>query len=74
MDQKQQDLKRRKRNAGRRCAVMFCGNKTNADGVSLHQFPADNESARRQRIPFVRTKENLTLGHQVQVTFAATIF
>ena len=33
---------------------MFC-NKTNADGVSLHQFPAD-ESVRRQRIAFVRTK------------------
>ena len=30
-------------------------NKTNADGVSLHQFPAD-ESVRRQRIAFVRTK------------------
>ena len=34
---------------------MFCGNKTNADGVSLHQFRAD-ESVRRQRIAFVRTK------------------
>ena len=33
---------------------MFC-NKTNADGVSLHQFPAD-ESVRRQWIAFVRTK------------------
>ena len=73
MNEKQQDSNRRKRNAGRRCAVMFCGNKTNADGLSLHQFPAD-ESARRQWIPFVRTKENLTLGHQVRVTFAATIF
>ena len=35
---KQQDLKQRKRKAGKRCVVMFC-NKTNADGVSLHQFP-----------------------------------
>ena len=34
---------------------MFCGIKTNADGVSLHQFPAD-ESVRRQWIAFVRTK------------------
>ena len=72
MDGKHQDLKRRKRNAGKRCAVMFCGNKTNSDGVSLRQF--FDESARRQWIPFVRTKENLTLGHQVRVTFAATIF
>ena len=33
---------------------MFC-NKTNADIVSLHQFPAD-ESVRRQWIAFVQTK------------------
>ena len=33
---------------------MFC-NKTNADGVSLHQFPAD-ENVRRQWIAFVRSK------------------
>ena len=33
---------------------MFC-NKTNADGDSLHQFPAD-ESVRRRWIAFVRTK------------------
>ena len=54
MDGKQQDLKRRKRKPGKRCVVMFC-NKTNAEGVSLHQFPAD-ESVRRQWIAFVRTK------------------
>ena len=34
--------------------VTFC-NKTNADGVSLHQFPAD-DNVRRQWIAFVRTK------------------
>ena len=55
MDGKQQDLKPRKRNPGKRCVVMFCGNKTNADVVSLHQFPAD-ESVRRQWITFVPTK------------------
>ena len=38
MDGKQQDVKQRKRKPGKRCVVMFC-NKTNADGVSLHQFP-----------------------------------
>ena len=27
-----------KRDPGKRCAVMFCNN-TNADNVSLHQFP-----------------------------------
>ena len=37
-DGKQQDLKQRKWKPGKRCEVMFC-NKTNADGVSLHQFP-----------------------------------
>ena len=54
MDGKQQDVKRKKRKPGKRYVVMFC-NKTNADGVSLHQFPAD-ESLRRQWIAFVRTK------------------
>ncbi|KAK2551142.1 hypothetical protein P5673_028070 [Acropora cervicornis] len=44
MDGKQQDLKRRKRKPGKRCVVMFCCIKTNADGVSLHQFPADESS------------------------------
>ena len=38
IDRKQQDIKQRKRKQGKRCVVMFC-NKTNADGVSLHQFP-----------------------------------
>ncbi|XP_068756296.1 uncharacterized protein [Montipora capricornis] len=54
MDGKQQDLKQRKRKPGKHCVVMFC-NKTNADGVSLHQFPAD-ESVRQKWIAFVRTK------------------
>ena len=54
MDRKQQHSKRRKRKPGKLCVVMFC-NKTNADGVSLHQFPAD-ESVRRKWIAFVRTK------------------
>ena len=53
MDGKQQDVKRKKRKPGKCCLVMFC-NKTNADGVSLHQFPAD-ESLGRQWIAFVRT-------------------
>ena len=34
---------------------MFCGNKPNADGVSPHQFPAD-ESVQRQWIAIVQTK------------------
>ena len=45
--------------------MMFC-NKTNADGVSLHQFPAD-EIVRRQWL-------HLFDGHHLRVTFAATIF
>ena len=52
--------------------VMFC-NKTNADGVGLHQFPAD-ESVRRQCIAFVRTKREPTSWTPGSVTFAATIF
>ena len=54
MDGKQQDVKRKKRKPGKRCVMMF-GNKTNAGGVSLHQFPAD-ESVRRQWITSVQTK------------------
>ena len=49
----QQKQQRKKRQPGQRC-VMFC-NKTNADGVSLHQFPAD-ENVIRQGIAFVRSK------------------
>ena len=64
MDGKQQDLKRRKRDPGKRCVEMF-SNKTNADGVSLHQFPAD-ESVRRQWL-------HLFDGHHLRVTFVATI-
>ena len=40
-------------------------NKTNADGVSLYQFPAD-ESVRRQWLL-------LFDGHHLRVTFVATI-
>lgn len=54
MDGKQKHPQRTKRPPGKRCVVMFC-NKTNVDGVSLHQFPAD-ESVRRQWIAFVRAK------------------
>ena len=38
MNGKQQDVKQRKRKPGKRCVVVFC-NKTNADGVNLHQLP-----------------------------------
>ena len=55
MDRKQQDLKCRKRKPGKRCIVHSFYNKTNADKVSLHQFPAD-ESVQCQRIAFVQTK------------------
>ena len=45
---------KKKREPGKRCAVMFCNN-TNKDGVSLHQFPTD-EPFRRQWIAFVLGK------------------
>ena len=38
MDWKRQDVEQRKRKPGMRFVVMFFS-KTNADGVSLHQFP-----------------------------------
>lgn len=52
--QTQTSEQRKKRQPGKRCVVMFC-NKTNADGVSLHQFPTE-DNVRRQWISFVRTK------------------
>ena len=54
LDEQQTRQQQKKRQPGKRCVVMFC-NKTNADGVSLHQFPAD-ENVRRQWIAFVRSK------------------
>ena len=66
--QMQTSDQRKKRQPGKRCVVMFC-NKTNADGVSLHQFPAD-DNVRRQWIAFVRTKRE---PRQVPVTSAANI-
>ena len=38
VDGEQQDVKQRKQKPGKHCVVMFC-NKTNADRVSLYQFP-----------------------------------
>ena len=37
-----------KREPGKRCAVMFCSN-TNADNVSLHQFPDRKDELRRSK-------------------------
>ena len=43
---------------GKRCAVMFCNN-TNADNVSLHQFPRVNDEPRRSKwIAFVVAKRD----------------
>ena len=46
--------KKKKREPGKRCAVMFC-NVTNTDNVSLHQFPR-HDPLRRQWIQFVLRK------------------
>ena len=46
--------KKKKRDPGKRCAVMFCNN-TNEDNVSLHQFPRP-EALRRQLIHFALRK------------------
>lgn len=48
--------RKKKKEPGKRCVVMFC-NKTNADGVTLHQFPKE-ERIRRQWISFVRQKRD----------------
>lgn len=48
--------KKKKREPGKRCAVMFCNN-TNADNVSLHQFPR-HDPLRRQWIQFVLRKRD----------------
>lgn len=48
--------RKKKKEPGKRCTVMFC-NKTNADGVTLHQFPK-NEKIRRQWISFVQQKRD----------------
>ena len=47
---------KKKRVPGKRCVVMFC-NKTNADGVSLHQFPKDSNLSRKWTT-FVRHKRD----------------
>lgn len=49
-------MEKRKRVPGKRCVVMFC-DKTNADNVSMHQFPAD-EKLRAKWIHFVLQKRD----------------
>ena len=52
LDEQQKRQQRKKDNLE---SIVLFRNKTNADGVSLHQFPAD-ENVRRQWIAFVRSK------------------
>ena len=47
---------KKKRDPRKRCVVMFCNN-TNAQNVSLHQFPK-NDRLRQQWIQFVLTKRD----------------
>lgn len=47
---------KRKRKPGKRCVVMFC-DKTNEDGVSLHQFPKDGNLCKKWN-KFVLTKRD----------------
>ena len=48
--------KKKKRDPGKCCVVMFCNN-TNADNVSFHQFPRP-EPLGRQWIQFVLRKKD----------------
>lgn len=47
---------KRKREPGKRCVVMLCNN-TNANGVSMHQFPKE-EKIRQKWIEFVLRKRD----------------
>ena len=47
---------KKNRDPGKRCVVMFCDN-TNAQNVSLHQFPK-NDRLRQQWIQFMLTKRD----------------
>lgn len=47
---------KRKHKPGKRCVVMFC-DKTNKDGVSLHQFPKDGNLCKKWN-KFVLTKRD----------------
>ena len=64
MNGKQQDFKRRKRKPGKRCVVMFI---TSVASFQLMKVCGENGSY------LFEQKENLMIGHQVRVTFAATI-
>jgi len=50
---------KRKRAPGKRCVVMFC-DKTNADGVSLHQFPKDVNLCQKWNQFVLRKRERNT--------------
>ena len=57
-EQNKRGKDKNKREPGKRCAVMFCSN-TNADNVSLHQFPDRKDEPRRSKwIAFVLAKRN----------------
>ena len=64
MNGKQQDFKRRKQKPGKRCVVMFI---TFVASFQLMKVCGENG------LHLFEQKENLTVGHQVRVTFAATI-
>ena len=64
MNGKQQDFRRRKRKPGKRCVVMFI---TSVASFQLMKVCGENGSY------LFEQKENLMIGHQVRVTFAATI-
>ena len=64
MNGKQQDFKRRKQKPGKRCVVMFI---TFVASFQLMKVCGENG------LHLFEQKENLTVEHQVRVTFAATI-
>ena len=63
---------KKKRVPGKRCVVMFC-NKTNADGVSLHQFPKDRNLSRKWT-SFVIINETQRRALPVPGTFVSPTF
>ena len=71
MNENKQDFKRRKRKPGKRRVVMFVTKQMQTE-LSLTSFQLMKVCG-DSRLHLFEQKENLIVGHQVRVTFAATI-
>ena len=71
MNENKQDFKRRKRKPGKRRVMMFVTKQMQTE-LSLTSFQLMKVCG-DSRLHLFEQKENLIVGHQVRVTFAATI-